>query len=184
MKTTDHTNFVATAGCELQQFLEIRYVRCSWYGFNVFTGHYNDFWSIFTFFYFFPRNLLLVQNITPLQISTTRRQSGHCLWQRVSLAEHEILQIQCGREQERERERERGTTTDKKECEMILVQLWYILKKGRVFVQIKLFFRGFQNQNKLPYSKLILHDSSYEYIVTTLFLKSFFVLWSVFTSSL
>ena len=71
------------------------------------------------FFYFFPRNLLLVQNITPLQISTTRRQSGHCLWQRVSLAEHEILQIQCGREQERER----GTTTDKKECEMILVQL-------------------------------------------------------------
>ena len=62
-------------------------------------------------FYFFPRNLFLVQNITPLQISTTRRQSGHCLWQRVSLAEHEILQIQCGREQvERERERERETT--------------------------------------------------------------------------
>ena len=169
MKTTDHTNFVATAGCELQQFLEIRYVRCSWYGFNVFTGHYNDFWSIFTFFYFFPRNLLLVQNITPLQISTTRRQSGHCLWQRVSLAEHEILQIQCGREQrERQREREEQRT-DKKECKMILVQLWYILKKGRVFVQIKLFFRVFQFQNIWSCSKFILHDSSNEYIVNTLF---------------
>ena len=60
-------------------------------------------------FCLFPGKIFfLLKKVSTLQISTTRRQSGHCLWQRVSLAEHEILQIQCGREQERERERERN----------------------------------------------------------------------------